>query len=72
MRVEFCQYPMSRSGVGSTGAGFFYAFNRVEFDPFNMVEIDQFTFSCVLPRGYASRGHVLFAAGKGPFVRPLY
>lgn len=25
-----------------TGAGFFYAFNRVEFDPFNMVEIDQF------------------------------
>ena len=52
--------------------GIFYAFNRVEFDPFNMVEIDQFTFSCVLPRGYASRGHVLFAAGKGPFVRPLY
>lgn len=63
---------MSRSGVGSTGAGFFYAFNRVEFDSFNMVEIDQFTFSCVLPRGYASRGHVLLATEKEPFGQPLY
>ena len=38
---------MSRSGVGSTGAGFFICldfeiFNRVEFDSFNMVEFDQF------------------------------
>lgn len=33
---------MSRSGVGSTGAGFFYAFNYLGIEAFNMVEIDQF------------------------------
>ena len=42
MDVEVYQYLMSRSGVGSTGAGFFYAFNYLGIEAFNMVEIDQF------------------------------